>query len=62
MIAEIGHFALIIAFMLSIAQSVVPMLGAHYGDGSFMRFGSSAANGEEEESLDLIERPLASRA
>jgi len=45
-VAEIGHFALIIAFMLSIAQSIVPMLGAHYGDGNLMRFGSAAANGQ----------------
>ena len=46
MIAEIGHFALIVAFTLSIAQSIVPMLGAHYNDANFMRFGSTAANGQ----------------
>ncbi|CAM3121297.1 heme lyase CcmF/NrfE family subunit [Paracoccus nototheniae] len=31
MIAELGHFALILAFMVSIYQMTVPMVGAHKG-------------------------------
>ena len=46
MVAEIGHFALIVAFMLSICQSVVPMIGAHYNDLNFMRFGAVASIGQ----------------
>jgi cytochrome c-type biogenesis protein CcmF len=32
MIAEIGHFALVLAFSLALAQSIVPLLGARRGD------------------------------
>jgi len=46
LIAEIGHFAVIVAFMLAIAQSIIPMLGAHYQDSKFMAFGASAASGQ----------------
>ncbi|MDC0335106.1 heme lyase NrfEFG subunit NrfE, partial [Amylibacter sp.] len=31
MIAELGHLAVIIAFMVAIVQSVVPMIGASKG-------------------------------
>ena len=34
MIPELGHFALILAAMLAIAQSVLPLLGAQRGDAS----------------------------
>ena len=44
MIAEFGHFALILAFTLSLAQSVVPLFGAHKGDRKLMEFGSALAH------------------
>jgi cytochrome c-type biogenesis protein CcmF len=43
MLAEVGHFALILAFMVALAQAVLPMLGAVRGDGSLMAFGRTAA-------------------
>ncbi len=43
MINEIGHFALILAFAVSIAQSVIPMWGAHKGYAEPMRFAEPAA-------------------
>ena len=43
MTAEIGHFALILALILALAQSTVPMIGAHRGDAALMAFGRSAA-------------------
>ncbi len=46
MAAEIGQFALIVAFMLSICQSTMPMVGAHFGDTRFMSSGSSSAIGQ----------------
>jgi len=46
LVAEIGHFAVIVAFMLAIAQSIIPMLGAQYQDPKFMAFGASAASGQ----------------
>ncbi len=46
MIAELGHFALVLAFMLSIAQSVAPMIGAHIREPRLMEFGGAAANGQ----------------
>ncbi len=46
MIAEIGHFSLILASMLALAQCCVPMIGAASGDMKMMRFGSSAAIGQ----------------
>ena len=36
MIIEIGHFALILAFVLSVLQSVVPVWGAVKGDRRLM--------------------------
>lgn len=32
MIPEIGHFALILAFSMALAQSIIPMVGAYRGD------------------------------
>ena len=46
MFAEFGHFALILAFTLSLAQSAVPMFGAYYRDNKLMNFGASAAIGQ----------------
>ncbi len=43
MIAEIGHFALILALLTALAQAVLPMLGAVRGDAALMDFGRSAA-------------------
>ena len=37
MIAEIGHFAVIMALLLAVVQSVVPMVGAHKGWADWMR-------------------------
>jgi cytochrome c-type biogenesis protein CcmF len=46
MFAEFGHFALILAFTLSLVQSVVPLFGAYRGDRRLMEFASSAAIGQ----------------
>ncbi|MGR3572856.1 heme lyase CcmF/NrfE family subunit [Brevirhabdus sp.] len=43
MIAELGHFALILAFMVTITQSVIPMIGAHKGWSNWMAVGRPAA-------------------
>ena len=43
MIAELGHFAVIIAFILAIGQSTVPLVGAQKGWIDWMRLGSPAA-------------------
>ena len=43
MIAEIGHFALVLAFALALYQTVVPLYGAHRGDGALMRTALPAA-------------------
>ncbi len=43
MFAEIGHFALILAFLVAMAQAVLPMVGAVRGDSSLMLFGRTAA-------------------
>ena len=43
MAAEIGHFALILAFVLALVQSAVPMVGAHRGDPALMAVGRAAA-------------------
>ncbi|WP_233861683.1 heme lyase CcmF/NrfE family subunit [Paraburkholderia adhaesiva] len=37
MIPEIGHFALILALLLALVSSVVPLFGAHYGIDAWMR-------------------------
>ena len=43
MIAELGHIALIAAFMVALAQSILPMVGAHRGDVRLMAFGDRAS-------------------
>ncbi|WP_340108775.1 heme lyase CcmF/NrfE family subunit [Pikeienuella sp. HZG-20] len=43
MIAELGHFAVIIAFVLAIAQSSAPLIGAQKGWIDWMRIGSPLA-------------------
>jgi cytochrome c-type biogenesis protein CcmF len=43
MIAEIGHFALILAVGVALYQFLVPLYGAQKGDVALMRSGSSAA-------------------
>lgn len=43
MVAEIGHFALIMALMVGLAQAVVPMVGAHRGDAAWMALAAPAA-------------------
>ena len=42
MIAELGHFVLILALLVAIAQSIVPLVGARSNDLSLMRFGDVA--------------------
>ena len=46
MAPEIGHFALILALAISLAQSVVPIIGARRGNPELMNFGSRAALGQ----------------
>ncbi len=43
MIAEMGHFALILGFFVCLTQIVLPLIGAHRGDESLMRFASVSA-------------------
>ena len=43
MIAEIGHFALILAFLLALIQGTVPMIGAARGDPAMMAIAKPAA-------------------
>ena len=46
MIAELGHFALIIALAMAVLQSVVPMVGSLKGYSNWMRLGSSLSIGQ----------------
>ncbi|HEY4135512.1 MAG TPA: heme lyase CcmF/NrfE family subunit [Alphaproteobacteria bacterium] len=46
MIAEIGHYALALALVIALAQSVVPLLGAARNSAPLMAMGSSAALGQ----------------
>ena len=46
MAPEIGQFALVIAFCLAIAQSVIPLIGAHTGNINWMSVGRTAATGQ----------------
>jgi cytochrome c-type biogenesis protein CcmF len=46
MIPELGHFALILALSLAVAQGVFPLLGAARGDPVLMRVGATAAVGQ----------------
>jgi len=43
MINELGHFALVLAFAISIAQSIIPMWGAYKGHAEPMRFAQWSA-------------------
>ncbi|MEM7546164.1 MAG: heme lyase CcmF/NrfE family subunit [Pseudomonadota bacterium] len=43
MIAELGHFAVIVAFVIALGQSTVPLIGAQKGWIDWMRVGSPAA-------------------
>jgi len=43
MAAEVGHFALILALLISIAQASLPLLGAARGDRGFMALASHCA-------------------
>jgi cytochrome c-type biogenesis protein CcmF len=45
-IAELGHFALIIALTMALLQSVVPMFGSFRGYNSWMQLGSSLSFGQ----------------
>jgi cytochrome c-type biogenesis protein CcmF len=46
MIAELGHFALALALVLAIVQSVVPLYGASRGDPALMALAGSTAIGQ----------------
>ena len=46
MVPEIGHFALILALALALAQGVFPLLGAARGKLAWMRVGNTAALGQ----------------
>jgi len=41
--AEFGHYALVLAFMVAILQTVIPLVGAHRGWRNWMAFANSAA-------------------
>ena len=43
MIVELGHFALIVAFVVAILQTVVPMYGASRRDGALMALAGPAS-------------------
>ena len=43
MIAEIGHFAILLAFAIALLQSVIPLVGAQKNWAGWMQFGSSSA-------------------
>jgi cytochrome c-type biogenesis protein CcmF len=43
MIPELGHFALILAFLLALAQSLLPLLGAQRGEARLMASGAPLA-------------------
>ncbi|WP_171180232.1 heme lyase CcmF/NrfE family subunit [Ruegeria sp. HKCCD8929] len=46
MVTELGHFALILAFMVAIVQMVVPMVGAHKRWSGWMAVAEPAANAQ----------------
>ena len=43
MITELGHFALVLAFLVCVVQMLLPAWGAHSGDARLMRVGEPAA-------------------
>src|SRR5262249_9909024 len=46
MIAEAGHFALLLALAIALAQAIVPLIGASRGDTALMDFGKAAAQAQ----------------
>ncbi len=46
MITELGHFALILAFLIAIVQAVVPLIGAHKRWPGWMAIAEPAANAQ----------------
>jgi cytochrome c-type biogenesis protein CcmF len=42
-IVELGHFALVLAVIAALIQTVIPLYGAHVGDRRLMTIGSTAA-------------------
>ena len=46
MIAETGHFALILALGVALAQTILPIWGAQRGDHALMRIGTTAAQAQ----------------
>ena len=44
MIAEIGHYALVLALGIAMVQTLVPLIGAHVNDRGLMRVAEPAAN------------------
>jgi cytochrome c-type biogenesis protein CcmF len=46
MIVELGHFALLLAACVALVQTVVPLVGAHKGWGSWMALASPAATAQ----------------
>ncbi|KPQ08580.1 MAG: cytochrome c-type biogenesis protein CcmF [Rhodobacteraceae bacterium HLUCCA12] len=46
MIVELGHYALILAFAISLIQSVVPLVGAHKGWGDWMAVANPMASAQ----------------
>jgi cytochrome c-type biogenesis protein CcmF len=46
MIPEIGHYALILALFMALAQGTLPLVGAHRGDGGLMALARPAAEGQ----------------
>ncbi|MEZ5848543.1 MAG: heme lyase CcmF/NrfE family subunit [Geminicoccaceae bacterium] len=46
MIAELGHLALVLAFVLALVQAILPMIGASRRDPFLMSTGSTAAIGQ----------------
>ena len=46
MINELGHFALILALTMALAQSVLPLIGAHKGNAAWMGLARPSARGQ----------------
>ena len=46
MITELGHFALILALTMALAQSVLPLWGAHTGNAAWMALARPSARGQ----------------
>ncbi|MEO0390558.1 MAG: heme lyase CcmF/NrfE family subunit, partial [Pseudomonadota bacterium] len=44
MLTELGHFALILAFVVAIVQTIVPLVGAHRRNAAWMAVAEPAAN------------------